>query len=132
MGVGGFCANTAPDVQIVALNPVRRTVYGLRNLDEGSCRNCMTRGADLALFGRAARRIDAHPATAAREGSSRAFLTGAILHAALGPADRAVGSGESGRISASSCATGLEVPVDRRVRRHDRGRRAGHLRQLWA
>jgi cysteine synthase B len=101
MGVARFFREAKPDVRIVAAEPrYGELVYGLRNLDEGF---------DPELY--VAELIDARspvgPRDAVRrvrellelEGIFAGISTGAILHAALAQAAKAVKAGESAEIA---------------------------------
>jgi len=92
MGVGRFFRTTRPDVRVVAAEPrYGELVYGLRNLDEGFVPELY----DEALIDT---RFSVGPRDAIRrvrelldlEGIFAGISTGAVLHAALGEAARAV------------------------------------------
>ena len=92
MGVGRFFRTARPDVRIVAAEPrYGELVYGLRNLDEGFVPELY----DEALIDT---RFSVGPRDAIRrvrelldlEGIFAGISTGAVLHAALGEAARAV------------------------------------------
>ena len=101
MGVGRFFRGAKPDVRIVAAEPrYGELVYGLRNLDEGFVPELYD--ADLIDA-----RFSVGPRDAVRrvrellelEGIFAGISTGAILHAALGQAAKAVKAGESADIA---------------------------------
>jgi cysteine synthase B len=101
MGVGRFLKEKVPGIRVVAAEPrYGELVYGLRNIDEGFVPELYdasvldTRfsvGPEDALR-RTRQLIDA-------EGIFAGISTGAILHAALGQADRAVKAGERADIA---------------------------------
>jgi cysteine synthase B len=101
MGVGRFFRRAKPDVRIVAAEPrYGELVYGLRNLDEGFVPELY----DESLIDS---RFSVGPRDAVRrvrelldqEGIFAGISTGAILHAALGQAARAVKAGERADIA---------------------------------
>jgi len=101
MGVSRFFRAHKPDVQVVAAEPrYGELVYGLRNLDEGFVPELY----DAALIDR---RFSVGPRDAVRrvrellelEGIFAGISTGAILHAALGQAAKAVKAGERADIA---------------------------------
>ena len=96
MGAGRFFREHRPDVRIVAAEPrYGELVYGLRNLDEGFVPELY----DESLIDS---RFSVGPRDAVRrtrelietEGIFAGISTGAILHAALAQADKAVKAGE--------------------------------------
>jgi [CysO sulfur-carrier protein]-thiocarboxylate-dependent cysteine synthase len=96
MGVGRFFREHKPDVRVVAAEPrYGELVYGLRNLDEGFVPELY----DESLVDS---RFSVGPRDAVRrvrellelEGIFAGISTGAVLHAALGQAARAVRSAE--------------------------------------
>jgi [CysO sulfur-carrier protein]-thiocarboxylate-dependent cysteine synthase len=96
MGVGRFLREKAPGVRIVAAEPrYGELVYGLRNIDEGFVPELY----DPSILDS---RFSVGPHDALRrtrqlveeEGIFAGISTGAILHAALGQADKAVTAGE--------------------------------------
>jgi [CysO sulfur-carrier protein]-thiocarboxylate-dependent cysteine synthase len=101
MGVGRFLKEKVPGIRVVAAEPrYGELVYGLRNIDEGFVPELYdpsvldTRfsvGPEEALR-RTRQLID-------REGIFAGISTGAILHAALGQADRAIRAGERADIA---------------------------------
>lgn len=101
MGVGRFFKERAPQVRIVAAEPrYGELVYGLRNLDEGFVPELY----DPAYIDT---RFSVGPRDAIRrvrellemEGIFAGVSTGAILHAALGQAAKAVKAGERADIA---------------------------------
>ena len=101
MGVSRFFRSAKPDVRIVAAEPrYGELVYGLRNLDEGFVPELYD--ADLIDY-----RFSVGPRDAVRrvrellelEGIFAGVSTGAILHAALGQAAKAVKAGERADIA---------------------------------
>lgn len=108
MGVGRFFRDAKPDVQIVAAEPrYGELVYGLRNLDEGFIPELY----DESLL---TTRFSVGPRDAVRrtrellevEGIFAGVSTGAILHAALGMAAKAVKAGEPADIAFIVCDGG--------------------------
>jgi len=101
MGVGRFLKEKVPGIRIVAAEPrYGELVYGLRNIDEGFVPELYdasvldTRfsvGPEDALL-RTRQLIDS-------EGIFAGISTGAVLHAALGQAERAVRAGERADIA---------------------------------
>ena len=109
-------------MRIVAAEPrYGELVYGLRNLDEGFVPELYD--ADLIDA-----RFSVGPRDAVRrvrellelEGIFAGISTGAILHAALGQAAKAVKAGERADIAFVVCRRRLEVPLHRRLRGHHR------------
>jgi cysteine synthase len=108
MGVGRYLKEKVPGVRVVAAEPrYGELVYGLRNIDEGFIPELYdatvldTRfsvGPDDALR-RTRELID-------REGLFAGISTGAILHAAIAQADRAVRAGERADIALVVCDAG--------------------------
>jgi cysteine synthase B len=108
MGAGRFLREHVPDVQVVAAEPrYGELVYGLRNLDEGFVPELY----DPAVL---TRRYSVGPRDAVRrvrqlldqEGIMAGISTGAILHAALGLAERAHRAGERADIAFIVCDGG--------------------------
>ena len=108
MGVGRFLREKAPGVRIVAAEPrYGELVYGLRNIDEGFIPELY----DASMLDS---RFSVGPEDALRrtrqlveqEGIFAGISTGAILHAALGQADRAVKAGEPADIVFVVCDGG--------------------------
>lgn len=101
MGVSRYFRKAKPDVRIVAAEPrYGELVYGLRNLDEGFVPELY----DASLIDT---RFSVGPRDAVRrvrellemEGIFAGISTGAILHAALGQAAKAVKAGEKADIA---------------------------------
>jgi cysteine synthase B len=108
MGVGRFLRERRPDVQIVAAEPrYGELVYGLRNLDEGFVPELYDASVLTSRYS-----VGPHDALMRtrqllhEEGIFAGISTGAILHASLGLADRAVGAGESADICFIVCDGG--------------------------
>jgi [CysO sulfur-carrier protein]-thiocarboxylate-dependent cysteine synthase len=108
MGVSRFFREHKPDVRIVAAEPrYGELVYGLRNLDEGFVPELY----DASLIDS---RFSVGPRDAVRrvrellqaEGIFAGISTGAILHAALGQAQKAVRAGERADIVFIVCDGG--------------------------
>jgi cysteine synthase B len=108
MGVGRYLRENVPGVQIVAAEPrYGELVYGLRNLDEGFVPELYDESILTSRF-------SVGPADAVRrtrelleqEGIFAGISTGAILHAALGVAGRAVKAGERADIAFVVCDGG--------------------------
>ena len=108
MGVGRFFRDNKPDVSIVAAEPrYGELVYGLRNLDEGFIPELY----DETLL---TTRFSVGPRDAVKrtrellelEGIFAGVSTGAILHAALGIATKAVAAKESADIAFIVCDGG--------------------------
>ena len=108
MGVGRYFRDHKPEVSIVAAEPrYGELVYGLRNLDEGFVPELY----DESLIDT---RFSVGPADAVRrvrelldaEGMFAGISTGAILHAALAQAARAVKAGERADIAFVVCDGG--------------------------
>lgn len=108
MGVGRYFREHKPDVRIVAAEPrYGELVYGLRNLDEGFVPELY----DASLIDS---RFSVGPRDAVRrvrelldqEGIFAGISTGAILHAALGQAAKAVKAGETADIVFVVCDGG--------------------------
>lgn len=108
MGTGRFLREVRPDVQVVAAEPrYGELVYGLRNLDEGFVPELY----DASVL---TTRFSVGPYDAIRrmrelmevEGIFAGPSTGAILHAALGSAAKAVKAGERADIAFIVCDGG--------------------------
>jgi cysteine synthase len=108
MGVGRYLREKAPGVRIVAAEPrYGELVYGLRNIDEGFIPELydpelldsrFSVGPDDAVH-RTRQLVE-------REGIFAGISTGAILHAALGIADREVAAGRRADICFVVCDGG--------------------------
>ncbi len=108
MGVSRYFRREKPDVRIVAAEPrYGELVYGLRNLDEGFVPELY----DASLIDA---RFSVGPRDAVRrvrelleqEGIFAGVSTGAILHAALGQAAKAIKAGEAADIAFVVCDGG--------------------------
>lgn len=108
MGVGRYFREAKPDVEIVAAEPrYGELVYGLRNLDEGFVPELY----DASLL---TTRFSVGPREAVRrmrelletEGIFAGVSTGAILHAALGIANKAVEAGRTADVAFIVCDGG--------------------------
>ena len=108
MGAGRYLREQKPDVQIVAAEPrYGELVYGLRNLDEGFVPELYDASVLTTRFSVGPR--DALKRTRElldQEGIFAGISTGAILHAALGLASKAVKAGESADIAFIVCDGG--------------------------
>lgn len=101
MGVGRFLRERVPDVSIVAAEPrYGELVYGLRNLDEGFVPELYDESVLTTRFS-----VGPHDAVRRtrelleQEGVFAGISTGAVLHAALGVAAKAVRSGHRADIA---------------------------------
>ncbi len=108
MGVGRFFRENKPSVRIVAAEPrYGELVYGLRNLDEGFVPELYDETLIDARFsvgpGDAVRRVRE---LLDEEGIFAGISTGAILHAALAQAAKAVRAGERADIAFVVCDGG--------------------------
>ena len=108
MGAGRFLRENVPDNAIVAAEPrYGELVYGLRNLDEGFVPELYDESVLTTRF-------SVGPRDAVRrtrellvlEGIFAGISTGAILHAALGVADKAVRAGQRADIAFIVCDGG--------------------------
>jgi cysteine synthase B len=108
MGTGRYLRERVPGIQIVAAEPrYGEVVYGLRNIDEGFVPELY----DPAVL---TTRFSVGPKEALRrtrelveqEGIFAGISTGAILHAALAVADKAVAAGERADIALIVCDGG--------------------------
>ena len=100
MGVGRFFADKKPDVKIIAAEPrYGELVYGLRNLDEGFVPELYDASYVTSRFSvgsrDAVRRVRE---LLEREGIFAGLSSGAIVHAALAQAAKAVSAGETADI----------------------------------
>jgi [CysO sulfur-carrier protein]-thiocarboxylate-dependent cysteine synthase len=95
MGVGRYLREHAPDVRIVAAEPrYGELVYGLRNIDEGFVPELYDPAILDARFSVGPRDALARTRELVElEGVFAGISTGAILHAALAQAERAVAAG---------------------------------------
>ncbi|MDQ6650488.1 MAG: cysteine synthase [Actinomycetota bacterium] len=108
MGAGRFLKENVPGVRIVAAEPrYGELVYGLRNIDEGFVPELYDASVLDSRFSVGPR--DALRRTrelVEQEGIFAGISTGAILHAALGQAERAVKAGERADIAFIVCDGG--------------------------
>jgi len=108
MGVGRFLRERAPGVQIVAAEPrYGEGVYALRNIDEGFVPelydpDMLTSRYSVGSFEAVKRTRELVEV----EGIFAGISTGAILHAALGMATKAVKAGERADIAFTVCDAG--------------------------
>ncbi len=101
MGAGRYLREKAPDVQIIAAEPrYGELVYGLRNIDEGFVPELYDDSVLTSRF--SVTSYDALRRTRdliEQEGIFAGISSGAILHAALGIADRVAAAGQSADIA---------------------------------
>jgi [CysO sulfur-carrier protein]-thiocarboxylate-dependent cysteine synthase len=95
MGCGRFLREHVPDIQIVAAEPrYGELVYGLRNLDEGFVPELYDESVLTTRFSVGpAEALSRTRELVEQEGIFAGISTGAILHAALGSAAKAVAAG---------------------------------------
>lgn len=108
MGVGRFLKERVPGVRVVAAEPrYGDVVYGLRNVDEGFIPELYDASVVDSRFS-----VDSYQALRrtreliSAEGIFAGISTGAILHAALAQADRALRAGERADIAFIVCDGG--------------------------
>ena len=108
MGVGRFLREHAPRVRIVAAEPrYGELVYGLRNIDEGFVPELYDPAILDARFSVGPRDALARTRELVElEGIFAGISTGAILHAALAQAERAVAEGDHADIAFIVCDGG--------------------------
>lgn len=108
MGAGRYLREHKPDVQIVAAEPrYGELVYGLRNLDEGFVPELYDASVLTTRFSVGPREAVARTRELLdKEGIFAGVSTGAILHAALGVAAKAVKAGEKADIAFIVCDGG--------------------------
>jgi [CysO sulfur-carrier protein]-thiocarboxylate-dependent cysteine synthase len=108
MGAGRFLREKVPGVQVVAAEPrYGELVYGLRNMDEGFVPELYDESVLTGKFSVGPR--DAVRRTREllhQEGIFAGISTGAILHAALAAADKAVRRGERADVAFVVCDGG--------------------------
>ncbi|WP_319458151.1 MULTISPECIES: cysteine synthase [unclassified Mycobacterium] len=108
MGVGRYLREQVPDVQIVAAEPrYGEGVYALRNIDEGFVPELYD--PDVLTTRYSVGSFDAIKRTRELvqvEGIFAGISTGAILHAALGMATKAIKAGERADIAFTVCDAG--------------------------
>jgi [CysO sulfur-carrier protein]-thiocarboxylate-dependent cysteine synthase len=100
MGVGRFFAERKPDVKIIAAEPrYGELVYGLRNLEEGFVPELYDAAYVTSRFSVGSRdSVRRVRELLEREGIFAGLSSGAIMHAALAQAAKAVAAGESADI----------------------------------
>jgi cysteine synthase B len=108
MGVGRFFREAKPGVEIIAAEPrYGELVYGLRNLDEGFIPELYDDSILTTRFSVGPRdAVRRMRELLMREGIFAGVSTGAILHAALGTADKAVRDGREADIAFIVCDGG--------------------------
>lgn len=108
MGTGRYLREHKPDVQIVAAEPrYGELVYGLRNIDEGFIPELYDASVLTTRYSVGPREAVARTRELLeKEGIFAGISTGAILHAALGMAQKAVKAGESADIVFIVCDGG--------------------------
>jgi cysteine synthase B len=108
MGAGRFLRERVPGVQIVAAEPrYGELVYGLRNIDEGFVPELYDDSVLTSRF--SVTSYDALRRTRdliEQEGIFAGISTGAILHAALGVADKALKAGQRADVAFTVCDGG--------------------------
>ncbi|MEN3361459.1 MAG: [CysO sulfur-carrier protein]-thiocarboxylate-dependent cysteine synthase [Mycobacteriales bacterium] len=108
MGTGRFLRERVPGIQVIAAEPrYGELVYGLRNIDEGFVPELYDPAVLTTRFSvgpkEALRRTRE---LVEREGIFAGISTGAILHAALAAADKAVAAGQRADIAFIVCDGG--------------------------
>jgi [CysO sulfur-carrier protein]-thiocarboxylate-dependent cysteine synthase len=108
MGVGRFFADKKPEVKIIAAEPrYGESVYALRNLDEGFVPELYEERYVTSRFSVGARdAVRRVRELLEREGIFAGLSSGAILHAALAQAAKAVKAGETADIALIICDAG--------------------------
>ena len=108
MGTGRYLREHKPDVQIVAAEPrYGELVYGLRNIDEGFIPELYDESVLTTRYSVGPREAVARTRELlAKEGIFAGISTGAILHAALGIAAKAVKAGQPADIVFIVCDGG--------------------------
>jgi [CysO sulfur-carrier protein]-thiocarboxylate-dependent cysteine synthase len=108
MGAGRYLREHKPDIQIVAAEPrYGELVYGLRNLDEGFVPELYDESVLTSRFSVGPKEAVARTRELLdKEGIFAGISTGAILHAALGLAAKAVKAGEQADIAFIVCDGG--------------------------
>lgn len=134
MGVGRYLREHRPEVAVVAAEPrYGELVYGLRNLDEGFVPELY----DPSIL---TSRYSVGPADAlhrtrqllTEEGIFAGISTGAILHAALGIADRMHGEGKTADIAFIVCDGGWKYLSTGAYNEDEAAARTALEGQLWA
>jgi cysteine synthase B len=108
MGAGRYLREQNPDIQIVAAEPrYGELVYGLRNLDEGFVPELYDETVLTTRFSVGPREaVERTRELLDKEGIFAGISTGAILHAALGMANKAVKAGQKADIAFIVCDGG--------------------------
>ncbi len=108
MGVGRYLREHRPEIQIVAAEPrYGELVYGLRNLDEGFVPELYDETVLTTRFSVGPREAVARTRELLdKEGIFAGISTGAILHAALGVANKALRAGQSADVAFIVCDGG--------------------------
>jgi [CysO sulfur-carrier protein]-thiocarboxylate-dependent cysteine synthase len=108
MGVGRYLREQVPGIEIVAAEPrYGELVYGLRNLDEGFVPELYDASVLTTRFSVGPRdAVQRMRELLEQEGIFAGISTGAILHAALGVARKAVAAGERADIAFIVCDGG--------------------------
>jgi [CysO sulfur-carrier protein]-thiocarboxylate-dependent cysteine synthase len=108
MGAGRFLREQVPGVQVVAAEPrYGDLVYGLRNVDEGFVPELYDASVLTTRYSVGSREaLRRTRQLIETEGIFAGISTGAILHAALGVADKAVAAGERADIAFVVCDGG--------------------------
>jgi cysteine synthase len=108
MGAGRFLREHVPGVQVVAAEPrYGDLVYGLRNVEEGFVPELYDPSVLTTRYSVGSREaLRRTRQLIETEGIFAGISTGAILHAALGVADRAVAAGERADIALVVCDGG--------------------------
>ena len=108
MGIGRFFADKKPEVKIIAAEPrYGESVYALRNIDEGFVPELYDERYVTSRFSVGARdAVRRVRELLEREGIFAGLSSGAILHAALAQAAKAVKAGESADIVLIICDAG--------------------------
>jgi len=108
MGAGRYLREQRPDLQVVAAEPrYGELVYGLRNVDEGFVPELYDPAVLTTRYSVGSREaLRRTRQLIETEGIFAGISTGAILHAALGVAEKAVAAGESAEIAFVVCDGG--------------------------
>ena len=108
MGTGRYLREQNPDIHIVAAEPrYGELVYGLRNLDEGFVPELYDASVLTTRFSVGPREAVARTRELLeKEGIFAGISTGAILHAALGVANKALRAGQSADVAFIVCDGG--------------------------
>ena len=108
MGAGRYLREQNPDIQIVAAEPrYGELVYGLRNLDEGFVPELYDETVLTTRFSVGPREaVERTRELLDKEGIFAGISTGAILHAAVGMATKAVKAGQKADIAFIVCDGG--------------------------